>query len=201
MNTIQTFKEKKGKRILKIYQDEDSVNPREDNDNLGKMVCFHSKYALGDNQDIKREDFDSWEDLNKFLIKEKKAVLISPLYLYDHSGLRIKIGNFAGLLPQGHAHFDSGQVGFVYTTKEDIKNWGTTKKKAEKILKEEAKIYDQYLAGDIFRYEVFKEKTCKTCKHCEEEFIDSCSGFYGIDEKEIFDNAGLKQKDFEEVTQ
>ena len=36
---------------LKIVHDEDSIDPREDYDNFGKMACWHSRYNLGDKHD------------------------------------------------------------------------------------------------------------------------------------------------------
>ena len=35
-------------RILKMEQDDCPLNPREDWDNLGNMICFHNNYSLGD---------------------------------------------------------------------------------------------------------------------------------------------------------
>lgn len=34
--------------LLKISLDEDAPNPRADSGNLGKMVCWHRRYTLGD---------------------------------------------------------------------------------------------------------------------------------------------------------
>lgn len=201
METIKTFKEKKGKKILKIFVDENPQNPREW-DNVGKMVCFHKRYDLGDETDLRTEDFVGWEDLKQFLYKEKNAVIVLPLYLYDHSGLRIKIGSFQGLLPQGHAEFDSGQVGFIYVDRQtliDEKLVGKGKK-AENILKQEVETYNQYLSGNVYGFQVVTNKKCKTCGHTEEEVIDSCLGFLGNNvEKEIFDYVGLDINKFKEI--
>ena len=38
---------------LFILDDHDSINPREDKDNFGKMVCWHNRYSLGDKHDHK----------------------------------------------------------------------------------------------------------------------------------------------------
>jgi hypothetical protein len=47
-----------GRYTLKIVIDEDPPNPREDRDNLGRMVCWHKRYSLGDKHDYKEpEDF------------------------------------------------------------------------------------------------------------------------------------------------
>ena len=37
----------RGPYVLVIQPDDDPFNPRED-DNFGKMVCFHRRYHLGD---------------------------------------------------------------------------------------------------------------------------------------------------------
>jgi len=102
------------------------------------------------------------------------VALISPLFLYDHSGLRIKIGSFYGLLPQGHARFDSGKVGFIYATKEDIRKTFKVKRiskktlqEAEESLKQEVEDYDKYLSGEVYGYNIV--------------LGDSCGGYYDID--------------------
>ena len=44
--------------ILVLWQDRFAESPREDNDNFGKMVCFHPRYDLGDKHEYKQpEDF------------------------------------------------------------------------------------------------------------------------------------------------
>lgn len=48
MDCVETI-ECRGREI-KIYQDDNPMNPRVDFDNMGKMVCWHSRYTLGDEQ-------------------------------------------------------------------------------------------------------------------------------------------------------
>jgi len=169
----------------KLYHDEDPESPRRDRDNLGIMVCFHHRYALGDKHALRLEDFlstivyDGWAGLEAHLRKEEGAIIVLPLYLYDHSGLRMKVGSFRGLLPQGHAEFDSGQVGFIYTTRkrivENFMGKRLTKERlalAEEVLRGEVEEYDQYLSGDVWGFVI---------EDAEGEHIDSCWGFYGLD--------------------
>ena len=161
---------------IKIFSDDDPINPREDYDNLGKMFCAHKKYTLGDksiNELIDTDDFNGWDEIQKHLIKELGAVIILPLYLYDHSGITISTGQFS-------CAWDSGQIGFIYATKEDILNWygkkrisKQVKEWAAKHLENEVNLYDKYLRGDVVRFEV-EDK--------DGENIDSCSGFYEIKE-------------------
>ncbi len=174
-NLIETI-EYKGYDI-NIYPDDNPDNPR-NWDNLGPMVCFHRGYDLGDKTDLNSGMFEGWEALEEHLIKEKQAVIIVPLSMYDHSGIRIKIGSFYGCgLPQGHSQFDSGQIGFIYVTKETLKKEYSvkritkkTKDKAMEVLKDEVKTYDNYVSGSVYGYQV-KDK--------EDNDIDSCWGFFG----------------------
>ena len=39
---------------LFILDDDTPMNPREDHDCLGKMVCWHSRYSLGEKHDSDR---------------------------------------------------------------------------------------------------------------------------------------------------
>jgi len=180
MQVVEEIK-KEGK-IIEISVDENAENPREWCDHLGKMVCFHKRYDLGDKTDLKSNMFGSWDELEGYLIKEKHAEVIYPLFLYDHSGITIKIGNFNGLLPQGHAHFDSGQVGFIYATKEDIKketDLGMKKENVAEILKAEVEEYDAYLRGDVYMYTIYAIGTCDMGQE-HKTVIDSCGGFYSV---------------------
>jgi len=158
-----------GNKVVEIYPDIDPESPRGDC-NLGKMVCWHSRYTLGDKHDYESpQDFQAEWDASK--------AVILPLYLYDHGGLTISTGAFS-------CPWDSGQVGYVYVSHEDIaKEYGKcnafTIEKARKLLIAEVETYDAYLRGDIYGY-VVKVK-CEKCGGFEET-EDSCWGYYGIEE-------------------
>jgi hypothetical protein len=173
----------KNDRLLVIYQDTNAESPR-DWDNIGKTVFFHKRYNLGDEHGLKSSDFDSWDELEEYLYKELKATVVLPVYLYDHSGLRIKVGSFAGMLPQGHARFDSGQIGFIYSD-----SAVHSRKMLEKILRNEIETYDQYLRGDIAGYQLFRLETCNLGEE-HEILVDSCWGFYDMDH--LLKSAGIK---------
>ena len=159
--------------IGKIYQDECIDSPR-NWDNLGKMVCFHSRYSLGDKHNIRHEDFNGWNEMEEYIKKELDAVVILPLFLYDHSGLSMKTFSHGQ-----HASWDGGYVGFIYATKTDIlKNWDKKKltksllENATKYLEGEVESYNQYLQGDVYLFHIEDENG---------EVVDSCGGFYGLE--------------------
>jgi hypothetical protein len=189
---IKVFR--KGNRELRIYQDDSCESPREW-DNLGNMICFHKRYDLGDKHDLKSENFRSWEHIEKYL--RQKAVVILPLYLYDHSGISMSTNrNYPFNCP-----WDSGQVGFIYCTEKDLKREKIDKKKAEQILQGEVDTYNQFLMGDIYGYQLVKIKSCKECKTKLEEVEDSCWGFYGydFDKNGLFENSGIDIKKWKEM--
>lgn len=159
-------------RTLKIYQDDNPESPREW-DNLGTMVCFHSRYNLGD-----EHEFSTPDDFTEFLKQDN--VISLPLYLYDHSGITMRTHrwNKPGSAYWQYPEWDSSMVGYIYVTKENVrKEYGwkvITKQRLEKIIQHllnEVKTYDDYLTGNIYGYVL----ECAIC----EEAIDSCWGFYG----------------------
>lgn len=129
-----------------MYQDFD--NPRSW-DNLGKMVCFHGRYDLGDKHDYKHQNYDSWDEMEKAIIKEENVCVILPLYLYDHSGITMNTTGFS-------CRWDSGQVGFTFVSKEMVrKEYGVKRitksviEKVTKVLIGEVDTYDKYLTGEL----------------------------------------------------
>jgi hypothetical protein len=189
---VETF-EHKGYTV-KIETDDSPESPREW-DNLGTMVCWHNRYNLGDEQPkVSVEDWlydkvtyemsynqvdyldrqmqsSEQSPIDLLLSKFQKDNIVLPLYLYDHSGITMKTTSF-------HDPWDSGQVGIIYVSKESVKQeygWKRlTAKRLQKIkdyLEGEVSTYDAYLTGEVYGYTVEKD----------EEDIDSCWGFYGLD--------------------
>ena len=183
---------------IEIHYDNDGENPR-DWVNLGTMICFHSRYILGDEQPretpqdflfgLSEIDVDYWweyyEEQGKLSPQEidvkiqekmKKDIwdnyIILPLNLYDHSGISMSTSSFVGRAH--HAEWDSGQVGWIYVSKDDVKKeygWKVLTKKRreqiEKYLAREVSIYDSYLRGDVYGYRIEGDLS-----------NDSCWGFY-----------------------
>lgn len=160
-----------GKYKIEVIQDIDPMNPRKEFDNLGTMVCFHGRYDLGDKHDYRSEHYFGWEEMKEDIIKTENVGVILPLFLYDHSGITMNTTGF-------HCPWDSGQVGFIFVSKEKMREeYGyerISKKLKQRVagyLKGEVETYDQYLTGDTYGYRI-------TNIHTDDE-IDSCWGFYG----------------------
>jgi hypothetical protein len=156
---------------IEVRRDEFAESPREW-DNLGTMVSWHRRYSLGDKPEMHRYYPDSaqWcrDNLDAFAV-------ILPLYLYDHSGITMRTHPFP-------CPWDSGQVGWIYVTKETLrKEYGLrrvskkAKETARRVLRAEVEEYDSYLRGDVYGF-VVRDKSG--------DVVDSSLGFYGYDHEE-----------------
>jgi hypothetical protein len=146
---------------IEVYQDIDPMDPRSW-DNLGVMACHHGRYKLGD-----LHNSMCIQELNEYV--NRKDVVSLPLYLYDHSGITMKTSRFS-------CPWDSGQVGYIYVTYENIKkNWNVKRvtkkliKQTAEMLENEVKIYNDYLIGNVYGY-VVKRNGGQ---------VDSCWGYIG----------------------
>lgn len=150
---------------INIHIDECEESPRTSCDNLGRMICFHTRYALGDNHEMNVEGAKGMENSND--------IIALPLYLYDHSGLTMNTTGFS-------CPWDSGKVGFIYVTKEDVRKeygWKVISQKRreqiEKYLRGEVETYDNFLTGSVYCYTITDPDGI--------ELVDSCGGFYGYE--------------------
>lgn len=85
----------------------------------GTFWAWHKRYSLGASSAHKprHQDYGSWDELRQAIIKAVKPVVILPVYMYDHGDLAFSTSPFT-------CPWDSGQVGFIFTTREDVKQLG-----------------------------------------------------------------------------
>ena len=145
------------------------LDPREW-ENVGRMICPNRKYSLGDKHDLNLEECNSWDEVRE-VIQSAGGVLILPLGLYDHSGISMYIGN-------SHDRWDGGQVGFIYVTQDDLDREGLTIEQAEQRLRDEVKVYDAYLTGNVYRFDVWQEVSACECGQCKEWESVECNSDY-----------------------
>lgn len=162
---------------INIYSDPDAQNPRTEWDNLATMVCWHRRYTLGDEQpDISGGEYlcnlagidpESEPDRETLIAKLNEKVVILPLYVYEHSGITISTGAFGDV-------WDSGQVGFIYITREKAQNelGEKTDDEIREYLQGEVETYDQYLTGEVYGREIVD---------AQGDEIDTVWGFFGYD--------------------
>ena len=209
---IESFEMPNGK-TLEIYQDCDAESPREW-DNIGTMLCWHSRYNLGDRQGhvsdmlydmLCKYGFntgtDQWEDFCEALqgnwcvsdTDQETAIntafkklqgKVFCLPLFLYDHGGITMSTSGFACP-----WDSGQVGIIYVDRETICKefgWEVITKKREQ------RIYD-ILRGEVEVYDMFLTGAVygfvvkgDSCPNCggDTEPEDSCWGFYGYDHKE-----------------
>lgn len=214
MHKIQT-EEYKGYNI-NIYYDEFPESPREWC-NLGIMLCSHRNYTLGEEQlDSYLRTYHTGKDAilayfqDKFNIIEDKEgyeiglnemteqqitklekwiednIIMLPIYMYEHSGIALNTKGFT-------CQWDSGQVGIIYVTREQVKKEykvkRITKKLKEtvvKVLAGEVKTYGDYVEGSVYGYMIEDKNGDET---------GGCWGFYGY----CFEENGLLNHAREEI--
>ena len=150
---------------LKITPDPCPLDPRTEFDHLGRMVCWHRRYRLG--------DAHAWSDPQAFLAEMTLTPhLRLPLYLYDHSGITISTRPFS-------CPWDSGQVGWIVLERArllaEFSARRVTKRLREKgfaLLGAEVAEYDQYLTGDVWDVRI---------ESADGDVLDSCGEFYGAE--------------------
>ena len=150
---------------IEVYYDNSPEDPREWDGSSDHMICFHKSYQLGDKHKMSKDDLSN--------ICNREDVISLPVYCYDHSGIAINTTGF-------HCPWDSGQVGRIYMTYQDIKEQfdcksvtETVLKKAYNSMKDSVKLQNDYVSGDVFEYNILGSFS-----------QSSCCGFYGVEDKE-----------------
>lgn len=133
------------------------------------------------------EKFDVWpmtsqqiQSMNQALMSQiEKSFVVLPVYLLDHSGLTMSTTDF-------NDRWDSGQVGIIFVSFDKIREemevsriTPSIKEKAEQMLRDEVELYDAYLRGECYCYELYEDG----------ELEHSCGGFTGAFDKAVKDIA------------
>lgn len=198
---------------VELFYDNQIEDPRISWSHAATMVCSHRHYHLGDEQ----ATWDEWvaEQLDRYFPEEMdhyyyldnsadpsdwpkadayykrliarlrdEVMEIMPLYLDEHSGITISTTPF-------YYVEDSGQVGIIYMTREQIlARFGgkllTEKKRrqARELMMDEVYEYNQYLTRDVYGYVVTNPNG---------DVVDSCWGFFGYDWAKAEAKAALEE--------
>jgi hypothetical protein len=155
--------------FIEIINDEMARSPREECDNLGTIVTWHRHEDFND--DEMNGEFPEPQDFADY--QKKTPMICLPVYMLDHSGIALSTASF-------HDSWDSGQLGWIFVTLEQVRQEYSVKKVSQKLrkrvegyLRNEIETLNQYVQGDIWGFRLVVDG--------EEE--DSCWGFYGHDVK------------------
>lgn len=144
---------------IEIHIDENPENPREWC-NLGTFWGFHRRYLSPDPIPSGTEPTDVPKD-----------AICLPVWLYDHGGTAY----VASESNPFQCPWDSGQFGWIFVTKADLREkygWKRISPKRAAQVKEclasEVETYSQYANGEVYGY-------------VNTETGDSCLGYYSIE--------------------
>lgn len=144
-----------------IFLDEEPMNPRTEQDNLGTIIYSNkSGYILGDKA----------VDPTHFGLKFREKAVWLPVYAYIHGGISLSTKPF-------HCPWDSAQSGYIYADYDKIRTWygwkKLTKKRIDHVqtwLECEIEQFNQWLSGQVYGFKTFNKATG--------DEIDSCWGIY-----------------------
>jgi len=177
---------KVGDYVIKIEKEIDSESPR-DWEPIGTIVCWDNYNSYGDEHEYDsprafiHEVFGLFTNIDTDELTNEQFVqcetvanannIILPVFKYEHSDVTIST------TPRS-CKFDSGQIGYIFVSKEYSVEPISHKRHKEinNILENEITVYNQYINGDMYWYSVDK------VEGDEETYIDSCGGFYGYDD-------------------
>jgi hypothetical protein len=162
---------------LKISVDECPTSPREW-DNLGYFITVDRNYRSPDRHTTYEmfvreagEEAESQAEHIKLLTQkinelgEEKVLAIYPVVKYEYSGVSYSLGTVRG--------FDYLNNGFYIITDKTAKNVGVKPKDFERQIRAELEEYNKYANGEVYDYILYDK---------DGEQIDSCGGFYSLDE-------------------
>lgn len=169
---IEVDREEYKNLTIRYMADSDCTSPRE-NDNLGTIVYWHRRACYGDVDGAKQ--YDTPADFIDHMKRTDPKALILPVFLYDHSSVTLRATD--GSNPFS-CPWDSGQVGFVYVSREKlVSEYGkriTAKRRANAVacLKSEVDEFSQWCNGECYGYII---------ENADGKELDSCWGHIGYD--------------------
>lgn len=182
------------KYTLVVWHDDSPDNPREW-DNLGTFVSFERYSSAADESHNDPEQYlielieqfndgfeqrlidkDESPSLKALLEIAAKDYVILPVYKYEHSGVAYNTTGFS-------CSWDSGQVGFIYISKDKLrKDYGwkritnARRKEVEGWLAGEIEVFSQWANGNVYGFQLYYHDVEKDYTEGEEQ--DACWGFY-----------------------
>ena len=181
------------KYLVKIGYDDMSESPRVTQDNLGTVVEWSKNYDFGDAK-LSRDYDSGYEAFRAYVTDELDAdestesfedIVYLPVYMYSHSGITLNTTGFSSM-------WDSGQVGYIYTTKERAADWAKefsadeiTVDEIKDRLRQEIKELDYWVTGEMYRLTIYEKVVeCECCGKTRLEFVEGLAGYRGAEDRE-----------------
>ena len=155
---------------VEIWHDEYCTNPMEDYSIAG-FALTTKRGVIKNTLNISFNAFNSWEEVLNHLKKYHKVAAVLPVYAYTKSTTALSTTPFS-------CPWDSGQWGYVFFTKEAVKEcWGwermsaPRREKAEESLRATIATLSAYYQGHTYGLTIIEDG----------EEVDHVGGFIGDD--------------------
>ena len=192
MNAIEILKARlpNGNKLqgeLVYDPDPEATNPRE-LDNLGTILIAPNKSHWVANRDdvidisipLGKNPHEHWENIRREQLKFKKSdiAIAYPVTKYEHGAISLSLGYKSG--------WDCGVVGFIYVTKEQVREcYGGVKRitkgileHAKNCMQSELDTLTSWLNGEVYGWEIKEYALDDDGLDWEEvDTIDSCWGY------------------------
>jgi ribosomal protein S27AE len=133
----------------------DCQSPRIEYDNLGIFMRFHKRRGLigdeimpVDEYYLDHKDFNDWDEMEAHIWKNFDPAVVLRVYMLSHGGETFNTTGFS-------CPWDSGQVGFIFASKEAVRKEYSVKRVTKKItnlvrkvLVAEIEDYDRWVCGE-----------------------------------------------------
>jgi hypothetical protein len=173
MEPIETTSIERDGQTLRIavYHDAHAPNPLEDWDEMGTILSLNGRH-----RNFERDAIEA-------AMNDTDAV---PLSYFEHGRCLWAV---AGELPAGaRCPWDSVAVAGLWLpdalTLESARNYGgrTRQHFMRKRARQACEAYTLWCNGEVYGYEVARITTCACCGSEHAEPVESCWGFFGLDE-------------------
>lgn len=159
---------------LVVRQDENPMDPRTENENLGTMLLYHSRYTLGDKgaedklkelvfaiDNISDEDQEAIDKISFSygsndmvtainILRKYDAAVVLPVHAYIHGGITISTTPFSD-------RFDSGQLGWIFAGGKEVdafkESWSPAWREEYYAGKSDKEILETFLVSEVKEYD------------------------------------------------
>lgn len=133
---------------------------------------------------------DSLEELKDLINKNYEVMAILPLYMFEHGNMLLGTSDFGD-------KWDSGQIGFVFVTKDMAREFDLkTEQEAINSINGGIEYFNKLNNETLYRIDLFEVKVCDCCNSVEELNCECLtSSFYDELEDNIIDALGADNVD------
>ena len=163
-----------------VLYDQDPLNPREEFAEITTMVLNGGRnhnFACEVDKNIWGEA-SGYDELRELLLDRFHPLAIRPVYVYDHSGITLRLGANGDNPFTIDANWDTALVGFCMVTPEKYyEAFGEEPPSEDRLVSlmaAEVDEYSAYCSGEVYGYVLTNRSNG--------EDLDSCFGFYEFDD-------------------